>query len=202
MGRPDGKRVLNRDTGPPFYVWCHKGYIVMQKRTSAAVWFNRSWRQYSDGFGDEKGKNLWLGNQIIHRLMKNGGELVVELLDDEGTVGRGIYSNFTVLGKSHQYMALFDDFAPPDGTEMENIGDSLQHHHAVPFSTFDREHDSDPSLNCADAFQSGWWFTACFTANPNGLYRPRGFSRGIVWSTWRGYDRYMKMTRMLIKPRT
>ncbi len=69
-----------------------------------------------------------------------------------------------------------------------------------PFSTYDRDNDAEPSLNCADELKGGWWFNRCtvtqgdfydYDAGPHsnlkGEYSQTTniyeYSRGIVWGT-------------------
>ncbi len=68
-----------------------------------------------------------------------------------------------------------------------------------PFSTYDRDNDAEPSLNCADELKGGWWFNRCTVtqnshyadgagphSNLNGEYSQKTniyeYSRGIVWA--------------------
>ncbi len=41
-----------------------------------------------------------------------------------------------------------------------------------PFSTKDRDNDSDGSGNCAVTHQSGWWYDDCGGCNPTGRLQP------------------------------
>ena len=50
------------------------------------------------------------------------------------------------------------------------VGDSLALNNGKKFSTKDQDHDST-SGSCDKTLHTGWWFTACYHANPNGMYR-------------------------------
>ena len=71
------------------------------------------------------------------------------------------------------------------------------------FSTFDQDHDTFATLNCAVAWPSGWWMSNCGAANLNGLYNGTvttvGYWTGIYWYGFRGTNSLRK-TEMKIRP--
>jgi len=38
------------------------------------------------------------------------------------------------------------------------------------FTTYDRDQDTLPNINCAQRMRGAWWYSACYSANPNGHY--------------------------------
>ena len=77
----------------------------------------------------------------------------------------------------------------------------MSHVNLMHFSAKDRDQDLHPS-SCAESYKGGWWYGACHSANPNGLYL-RGttdqYATGVVWNQWRGY--YYSLKKMEIKIR-
>uniref|UniRef100_A0A8C2Z1Y5 Si:ch211-203k16.3 n=1 Tax=Cyclopterus lumpus TaxID=8103 RepID=A0A8C2Z1Y5_CYCLU len=62
--------------GVPVEVYCDMdtdggGWTVIQRRADGSLSFDRSWRDYSDGFGDLHSE-FWLGNNHIHELSTQG----------------------------------------------------------------------------------------------------------------------------------
>merc|ERR1712048_482704 len=67
-------------------VYCRKGWIVFQKRTSNTVNFYTTWAQYKNGFGDSQ--NFWLGNDNLNRLTAAGYNRARTYLQEaDGTAG-------------------------------------------------------------------------------------------------------------------
>ena len=63
-------------------VYCEYGWLVIQQRSKGfETNFNRTWKDYSLGFGSLKG-DFWLGLEIVHRLtQQRAHELLIELTD-------------------------------------------------------------------------------------------------------------------------
>ena len=83
-------------------------------------------------------------------------------------------------------------------------GDSMIADHnldGMQFSTYDRDNDQWLN-NCADMFDSGWWFNACFYANLNGVYRhgtTPNIWEGIIWNTFTTNSQSLKYADMKIR---
>ena len=63
-------------------VYCEFGWLVIHQRLKGfETNFNRTWKDYSLGFGSLK-SDFWLGLEIVHRLTQQRPyELIVELTD-------------------------------------------------------------------------------------------------------------------------
>ena len=68
------------------------------------------------------------------------------------------------------------------------------------FTTRDRDNDVDNGKNCALAYKGGWWYSACHSANPNGLYQGGSIAQGITWAPFRGQDYSLKHTEIKLRP--
>lgn len=100
--------VIKPDDGVPFDVYCNQeaaggGWTVIQKRLDGSVDFYRDWANYSKGFGDLMGE-FWLGLDKIHRLTKEGRNIIrVELQDIRGNTDFAEYGMFVVANESAKY---------------------------------------------------------------------------------------------------
>ena len=75
-------------------------------------------------------------------------------------------------------------------------------HNGRSFSTFDKDNDRSAKRNCAQVYKGGWWYDACHSSNPTGIFYPyskRAYD-GITWySATRKYEA-MKYIQFKIKP--
>ncbi|XP_061098640.1 angiopoietin-related protein 7-like [Conger conger] len=190
----------------PVEVYCdmdteNGGWTVIQRRQDGTVNFDRSWREYKDGFGNLH-TEFWLGNDNIHELSRQGDyTLRIDLEDWTGKHKHALYESFSIEEEANHYRLHVNGFS---GT----VEDSFSwYHNKQDFST------SDMGNICAQISHGGWWYNQCFFANLNGVYykggrySPRGQSPlgpdGIVWYTWKDSDYYsLKKVSMMIRPRT
>ncbi|XP_051795067.1 microfibril-associated glycoprotein 4-like [Acanthochromis polyacanthus] len=164
---------------------------------SQALNFYRPWDQYKKGFGNPAGE-YWLGLENIHQLTRQRRyELLVDMEDFDGRKASARYSSFSVDGECDGYALHVSGFT--NGS----AGDSLSTHNGQRFSTFDKDQDSGGG-NCARLFLGAFWYTACHSTNPNGVYRWGAdgtlYAVGVEWSTWKGYDYSLKTISMKIRP--
>ncbi|KAM8802445.1 ficolin-1-like isoform 3-T3 [Rhynchonycteris naso] len=172
------------------------GWTVFQRRVDGTVDFYRDWATYKQGFGSQLGE-FWLGNDNIHALTTQGtSELRVDLVDFEGTRQFAKYQSFKLGSEQEKYKLELGAFV--GGT----AGDSLTSHNNHPFSTKDRDNDSN-SGSCAESYGGAWWYTDCHVSNLNGLYL-RGthttYAAGINWLSGRGYNYSYKVSEMKVRP--
>ena len=63
------------------------------------------------------------------------------------------------------------------------VGDELEHHDEMMFTTWDMDNDLEPGKNCATLKLGAWWFKACYTSHLNGPYTRRlPETQGIHWT--------------------
>ncbi|KAM6248347.1 angiopoietin-4 [Porphyrio hochstetteri] len=173
------------------------GWTVIQLRTNGSLSFQRSWRDYKQGFGDAAGE-YWLGNEAVHLLTSQAPyALRVELRDWEGSQAYAHYGKFQLGSERQLYRLSLQDYS---GTAGPQSGLALQ---GTRFST--RDNDNDNCLcKCAQMLSGGWWFDACGLSNLNGIYYPAQHNirklNGIRWHHFQGPSYSLKGTRMLIRP--
>ncbi|XP_065219440.1 protein scabrous-like [Planococcus citri] len=184
-----GLYMISVDDGSPILVYCEKrtvkadstaiataqtsssskAYIVIQRRTTGEINFNRNWQEYAHGFGNLRGE-FWLGNEIIHRLTSaNDTGLRIEFEDAKGEQWFAEYDTFSVASRHQDYKLHVQGFS---GTATN----AFQHHDGMSFSTADSDHDTSNNTNCAADYESGWWYSRCHRANLNAKY-----NLGLTW---------------------
>ncbi|ELU00679.1 hypothetical protein CAPTEDRAFT_76041, partial [Capitella teleta] len=183
-------------------------WTLIQRRSSRDLAFNRSWEEYKNGFGDPGGANYWMGLERIHlmtNLHRYSLRVDLESFLNETTYAK--YEEFSLQCEADNYTLHINGYTG-------NAGNALQYeemngrrlHDGLAFSTPDQDHDQHPDGNCAQLFQSGWWFNRCYWANLNGVYRASTDSyctngQCIAWKTAPGHrDVSFKKTSMWIKP--
>ncbi|NWU30339.1 ANGP4 protein, partial [Dyaphorophyia castanea] len=173
------------------------GWTIIQLRANGSLSFQRSWREYKQGFGDAAGE-YWLGNEAVHLLTSRVPyTLRVELQDWEGGQVYAHYGKFQLGSERQFYRLSLQDYS---GTAGQQSGLALQ---GTRFST--RDADNDNCLcKCAQMLSGGWWFDACGLSNLNGIYYPARNNirklNGIRWHHFQGPSYSLKGTRMMIRP--
>lgn len=70
------------------------GWTVFQRRQDGSVNFDRSWKEYKEGFGDLH-TEYWLGNEHIHDLTSQGDYMLrIDLEDWSGKHKHAVYQSF------------------------------------------------------------------------------------------------------------
>ncbi|KAM9336980.1 microfibril-associated glycoprotein 4-like [Symphorus nematophorus] len=172
-------------------------WTVFQRRMDGSVNFYRGWNQYKAGFGNAAGE-YWLGlENLFHLTLRKRYELRVDMEDFEGNKVFARYSSFSISPESYGYKLTLSGFT--DG----GAGNSMGGHSGHKFTTFDKDQDTW-SGNCARSFLGAFWYGACHSTNPNGVYRWGAdgtlFAVGVSWYTWKGHDYSLKTFSMKIRP--
>ncbi|XP_072540619.1 fibroleukin [Salminus brasiliensis] len=161
------------------------GWTVFQRRFDGEVDFNRTWREYRDGFGSAQ-KEHWLGNAVLHALTAKGQHtLRITLQDWHQQTRHATYNKFKVAGENQRFRLTAQAYHGDAGNAVSYS--KRYNHDGRAFSTYDRDHDRYTSGNCAQYYGAGWWFDSCLAANLNGRYyrgRYSGITDGIYWGTW------------------
>ena len=92
-------------------VYCEDNWLVIQQRHNGfQTNFNRSWHEYSNGFGSLKG-DFWLGLETISRLtLQKPYELIIELVDWSGNYFYAHYENFQISDEQDFYRLSLSGF--------------------------------------------------------------------------------------------
>uniref|UniRef100_A0A8C1LCV5 Fibrinogen C-terminal domain-containing protein n=1 Tax=Cyprinus carpio TaxID=7962 RepID=A0A8C1LCV5_CYPCA len=133
----------------------------------------------------------------MYQLTRNNKCMLrVDLEDFDRNQVFALYSSFSVGPESDGYKLQVSGF------KNGGAGDSLSRHNGKKFSTFDKDQDSYKK-NCAKEFLGAFWYSACHTTNPNGIYLwgedDTYYAIGNVWESWRGKAVGMKSISMKIK---
>ena len=127
--------------------------------------FNKNWNGYKDGFRSVE-YDFWLGNEFIHNATKlynshisKSAELYIALASTDDKKFYAMYKNFAILSEATNYTLQVSN-------HFKGImGDALEYHNNVKFSTKDRDNDDLNTENCATRYGGyGWWFKKCFFA--------------------------------------
>ncbi|XP_011635096.1 protein scabrous-like [Pogonomyrmex barbatus] len=164
----DGLTLLAPGPGAPLLASCRAGWIVVARRIDGAVDFDRTWNEYSVGFGSPVSE-FWIGNEALHRLTRdNCSRLRIDLTDTYGVHWRADYEHFTVDSEETGYRLHVSGYSG-------NATDALSYQDDMAFSAKDRDMDIS-TTDCAANYRGGWWFSHCQHANLNGRY-----SLGLTW---------------------
>ncbi|KAM3663850.1 angiopoietin-4 isoform 2-T4 [Ammospiza maritima maritima] len=155
------------------------GWTIIQLRANGSLSFQRSWREYKQGFGDASGE-YWLGNEAVHLLTSRVPyALRVELQDWEGGQVYAHYGKFQLGSERQFYRLSLQDYS---GTAGQQSGLALQ---GTQFST--RDADNDNCLcKCAQMLSGA----------RNNIRK----LNGIRWHHFQGPSYSLKGTRMMIRP--
>ncbi|XP_071145026.1 fibrinogen gamma-B chain-like [Mytilus edulis] len=177
---------------------CEDGnWTVIQKRFNGTTEFYRNWEDYENGFGDLNGE-FWLGNKMIALLTSIGThELRINLEDWDENKRYANFKNFKIDGASDKYRLHISGYSG-------DAGDGMTEYNGYYFSTYDRDHDTYSSINCAadGIIKGAWWLYNCWSgsgASLNGKYTsgPSNFA-GIRYKAWK-YQSLKKSTMMIRK---
>ncbi|KAJ8403555.1 hypothetical protein AAFF_G00348810 [Aldrovandia affinis] len=190
------------------------GWVLVQQRMDGSVNFNRTWKDYRNGFGsvDQQGRGeLWLGNKYLHLLTQAESMLRIELEDWEGRESYAEYS-VRVGPEAKGYHLSVSGYQGDAGDALirgqPNLGTFLSHAN-MNFSTYDRDSDKWEE-NCAEMYGGGWWYNNCQSANLNGMYYKGGqydpgsnvpyeIENGVIWLPLKPADYSLKTVRMKVR---
>lgn len=144
----------------PFQVFCDNitsdfPWIVMQRRVSRSVDFNRNWISFTNGFGDVD-DNYFIGLEKIYRLTSTQPyELYIHLENFKSQIGYARYSYFRISSLQYKYQLV--DL----GNFTGNVFNALSENRNARFSTYDKDNDMSYRFHCAKMQKSAWWFNQC-----------------------------------------
>ncbi|XP_012942826.1 ficolin-1, partial [Aplysia californica] len=169
------------------------GWLVIQRRASAAVDFFRGWDDYKNGFGDLDG-NFWFGLEKVHQLTNQGQYELRFDFEYEGTNYYATYSSFSLDGEPDNYKIRMSGFSG-------NLRDRINYHNGQPFTTKDRDNDERSGDNCAVERHGAWWYYSWSTVNLNGEWASTRYAKGLFWADVTGYGESVSFSEMKIRER-
>jgi hypothetical protein len=137
-------------------VFCemHKGgwTRIMNKINNSTTAFNKSWNEYTNGFGDFDSNN-WLGLNYIRQLTNQQQMSIrIEVSNDITDSSMIEYDSFFIGPEKQKFQLTI-------GKKIfGSLEDSFTHHNGMKFATFDQ----DAKDLCSIVRNGGWWFKACY----------------------------------------
>ena len=201
--RTNGVYKVYLPRSPARSVYCYMEgeggcWMAFQRRFDGSVDFHtKLWKDYKNGFGDGKGE-YWLGNDMLHDITRSGSYdlyVIAKDFNDENQYKR--FGGFTIGSEATKYRFHYESVCP--GYSPHNLFVlSL----IMKFSTADQDNDMHATLNCAESFKGGWWFTECHSDHMNGQYSYTAecpYATGLHWHSWQNGYKCLKETMLLIK---
>ncbi|XP_033126146.1 ficolin-2-like [Anneissia japonica] len=134
-----------------------QGWTVLQRRRDDSVDFNRTWEEYTDGFGDVCNE-FWIGNEFIHKITSSAvHELRIDLIDYDDNHDYVTYDYFRIESESDKYRLRLGNYI----NSQSNIPDSLRNQDNCQFSTKGKDNDNlGDGRSCADDYFGGGFTNA------------------------------------------
>ncbi|CAL4204187.1 unnamed protein product [Meganyctiphanes norvegica] len=185
----------------PLLVLCDQttqggGWTVILRRDDsydALTDFNRTFEEYAAGFGDVN-YDFYIGNEVIHALTDSSLNELLIPIDDTGTVGSG-YAHYQYFHVAARYEWNLPPYKMGIGLYEGTIGDGLQWHSGMGFSTTDQDNDENDDDNCAADWGGGGWYRDCATVCLTCPY-------GTYFFSWWSKDSYWELSKaqMMVRP--
>ncbi|XP_063448294.1 angiopoietin-1-like [Mytilus trossulus] len=189
----------------PLDVYCEMAgsdqWTVFQRRIDGSTDFYRTWQEYKQGFGNVNSE-FWLGNDNLHKILSTGNfKLRIDLEDWNGEKRYAEYDTFVVGNEATKYVLTIASYNGNAGDSLSTAQDLKFQLNGYGFTTWDRDNDESPHINCGVTEHSGWWFNWCTAGNLNGKYYNGGVieSDGIYWEAWTHSEYSLKSVSMKIK---
>ena len=127
--------------------------MVIQRNIKDGVkTFNKTWKDYEEGFGYLNGDKLWYGLKALHCFTKTGQwELRIDFQFENKTWSHLHYSHFSVGSTSQGYKLNIGGFT---GTTTDPF--VIHPLNGMEFSTIDND------IRCGSSYESGWWYNNCY----------------------------------------
>ena len=152
------------------------GWIVIQRRVDGSLPFNRTIKEYENGFGDPSGE-FWYGLRNIYCLTTSGHtHLRIDFKYENGNTGYVEYTNFYISPKESSYYSSAPKLlraSPGAGTRFYTNGYNRY------FSV-----QSLPGViwSYKTSYNVGGWWDAYAPGNPNGPGRSRNETAYAQWN--------------------
>lgn len=165
---------------------------VMNKIDNSKTAFNKSWLEYTNGFGNDLNSNNWLGLNYLRQITNQQlMSLRIELSNNEDDSYMIEYDQFLIGPSSQKFKLTLGN--KKFGTLTDYFTTSSN---GMKFSTYDQDNDIYPG-SCSKQYNGGWWFASCYSVcltcenNEGGQW-----ALDVNKLEWQ----YSKTIKMLIKP--
>uniref|UniRef100_A0A914WPQ2 Fibrinogen C-terminal domain-containing protein n=1 Tax=Plectus sambesii TaxID=2011161 RepID=A0A914WPQ2_9BILA len=207
--RTDGVYRLSPPGIAPFDAYCdmttdNGGWTVFQqRRDNTTSFWDRTWAEYKNGFGNINQNNSWLGLDRLHvlstknpnvtlRIELHGNRCPMYYCYRSGVVDPAAWwwaEWYFKVGAEVDFYRLNVSLSTRGSLTSRNSNDNLWgFNNGQPFSTIDRDNDN-VAENCASAGSlrlGGWWHGSCSGGcRPNGKYNMPAWETGFSWYTGR-----------------
>ncbi len=167
----------------------------MNKIDNSTTAFNKSWNEYTNGFGDINSYH-WLGLDNIRQLINQQQMSIrIELSNSIRNLYMIEYDSFFIGPEEQKFQLTI-------GKKIfGSLRDSFAYHNGSPFSTYDQDNDAYGSGSCSILHNGGWWFKDCYNACltcQNDKWGQLCIINGGCSDT--GQFHYYSKIKMLIKP--
>ena len=123
---------------------------------SNSYFFKRPWTEFQQPFGNLTSQ-YWIGLERMHQLTLGNCFVRFDLQLTNGTWLYADYSKFIVGNVSDKYRLNITGYSG-------NARDAMSTHNGQRFSTYDKDNDASPRINCAAINSGGFWFNHCYQA--------------------------------------
>jgi len=131
----------------------------MQQHFGGTAFFNRSWQEFKDGFGNTS-DNYWIGNDRLHQLTKDGRyKLRIDLLSNFNRLWYWAeYDRVSVGNELNDYQLFVADYSgnAGDGMTVDNVN-NVYNLNGAKFNAYDHHSISDGCMNTNNV--GGFWYT-------------------------------------------
>jgi len=146
--------------------------LVRKEVGNPATYFDKSFREYQDGFS-ANGES-WLGLDKLHRLTSKASfGLKITMTDFDGKQFTAVYDHFRI-GPRDSYTLSVGGF----NATLSTLGDDMRDNNGAKFSTRDRD-SRYHWFHCAKQRTGGWWYVSCGLTHLTGQHSERRTRIGI-----------------------
>lgn len=177
-----------------------KVWTLIHKRTNGSLSFDKTWRDFEDGFGNLE-EEFWFGLKAMSLMTTTGQwklRVDMEVSEEEGDEPELIsveYNHFQVGGPEENYQLNASEF------NKSTTYDILKDFQGNPFSTYDRDNDGGTS-SCATLKRGGWWYPLYCSSNKGLNINKEYEGGGIMWQQSIVKTVQVKSIEMKIRPST
>ncbi|XP_060649106.1 fibrinogen-like protein 1 [Drosophila nasuta] len=160
-----GVHEIQIENGKHFNVACDgDGWLIIQQRFNGSQDFNKTWKEYTDGFGDFQSE-FFIGLEKIHLITSlKRFELHIGVTFEWGK-RFAHYDNFRIGDVESLYE--LEEIGHYEGDEFNALAEILK----TKFTTFDQNNIVHSVENCAEDGMGGWWYSKyCGNSNLNARY--------------------------------